>query len=160
MNVGWVYSLNHLISPWNISWDLPWFVAKFQKLGRHERPWPGVDTSICTSTAYKGCKTPSIYYTDLRWIWVGPWRKPILCTVQIRTFWRAQPRSDARRVQVRLLSQTWCGALPHHRHIAGLLVLRGFYIRAWYLTDQTRHRWVRIMSYPLLTTLSGASFLE
>jgi hypothetical protein len=32
------YSLNHLISPSHISWELPRFVAKFQKLGRHERP--------------------------------------------------------------------------------------------------------------------------
>ncbi len=31
----------------------------------------GVDTSICTSTAYKGCQTPYIYNMDVRWIWVG-----------------------------------------------------------------------------------------
>jgi hypothetical protein len=38
MNMGWVYSLNHRISPSLISWELPRFLAKFQQLGRHERP--------------------------------------------------------------------------------------------------------------------------
>jgi len=38
MNMGWVYSLNQLISPSHISRDLPRFEAKFQKLGRHEQP--------------------------------------------------------------------------------------------------------------------------
>ncbi len=66
MNISWVYSLNHLISPSNISWDLPRFVAKFHKLGQHERPYRGVDTSICTSTAYKGFQTPYIY---IIWMW-------------------------------------------------------------------------------------------
>ncbi len=66
MNMGWVYSLNHRISPSLISWELPRFLAKFQKLGRHERPYSVGDTSICTSTAYKGCQTPFIYMT-LMW---------------------------------------------------------------------------------------------
>jgi hypothetical protein len=38
MNMGWVYSLNHRISPSLIGWELPRFLAKSQKLaGRHER---------------------------------------------------------------------------------------------------------------------------
>jgi len=64
--MGWVYSLNHLISPSHISWDLPRFVAKFRKVGRHERPKRGWDTSICTSTAYKVCQT-SFTYIILMW---------------------------------------------------------------------------------------------
>ena len=38
MNMGWIYSLNHCISPSLISWELPRFLAKFLKLGWHERP--------------------------------------------------------------------------------------------------------------------------
>ena len=34
--LGWVNSLNHLLSPSHISLDLPRFVAKFHKLA-HER---------------------------------------------------------------------------------------------------------------------------
>ncbi len=66
MNIGWVYSRNHRISPWLIGWELPGFLSKFEKLGRHERPYRGGDTSICTSTAYKGCPTPFIY---IIWMW-------------------------------------------------------------------------------------------
>jgi len=63
MNIGWVNSLNHYISPSLMGWELPRFLAKLPKFGRHERPYRGGDTSICTSTAYKGCQTPFIYRT-------------------------------------------------------------------------------------------------
>ena len=65
-NMGWVYSLNHRISPCVLGWEMRRFLAKNQKLGRHEWLYHGGDTSICTSTAYKGCQTPFICMT-LMW---------------------------------------------------------------------------------------------
>jgi len=42
-----------------------------QKLGHHELPQNGGDSSICTSTAYEGCQTPWMYGIDVRWTWFG-----------------------------------------------------------------------------------------
>ena len=38
INLGWVYSLNHRISPSVIAWKLPRILPKSQKLGQHEQP--------------------------------------------------------------------------------------------------------------------------
>jgi hypothetical protein len=36
INPGWVYSVDHRISPWfAVAWELPRILAKFQKLGWH-----------------------------------------------------------------------------------------------------------------------------
>jgi hypothetical protein len=38
INLDWVYSLNHRISPSFIAWALPRILPKFPKLGQHEQP--------------------------------------------------------------------------------------------------------------------------
>ena len=116
MNMGGVYSLNHCISPWVIGWELPRFLAKFQKLGRHERPYSGGDTSICTSTAYKGCQTPFIYMM-LMWDEYGLGLQPqsphFTITYQLRV---AQISSKIPTAWSAWAAVTWWGLIHMHIH--------------------------------------------
>jgi len=72
MNMGWVYSLNHLISPWHISWDLPRFVAKFQSfvdMSGHNVVWTHPYAHPQHIKVVKHLLY--IHNIDVRWIWVG-----------------------------------------------------------------------------------------
>ena len=86
------------------------------------------------------------------------WRKPILCTVQIRTFWRARLRPDARHEsKVRQLVEPWCGIRHiirvtwHTHHIIALAqdCSRGLHSRvdAWYTGHSARHTPTKISSH-------------
>ena len=72
------------------------------------------------------------------------WRKPNLCTVEIRTLGKPGIRPDARRVsKARLLSQTLANLDVANRHINAIAQdcrskcrTAHSYVRAWYRTDR------------------------
>ena len=57
IDLGWVYSLNHRISPWFVAWELPRSLANSKSLVNASSCNVVRTHPICTSTAYEACQT-------------------------------------------------------------------------------------------------------